>query len=158
MIKSTYACKSEDLCDLHVQSCKVVFLPYWTPLCCQQIRGLCTTFYCWLLTVGGILNTVKISDSFRKAASIPESTKSGDCCRCLFLLLEVDNGKYSEMKWCYFCFLFLLCLLIHSQTSFCVSDLLVWRSEKCESCSAIRHCHSLPSLGKPSQVWQSILK
>lgn len=156
MIKNTCACESEDPCDLHVQSCKVAFLPCWTPLCCQQIRGLCTTFYCGLLTVGGILTTVESSESFRKAASIAETSKSGGCCRCLFLVLEVDNGKCSERIWCYLCFLFLLCLLICSQTSFCVSEIFVWRSGKCESCSAIRQCHSLPSLRKPGQVWQNM--
>ena len=137
MIKNTCACKSEDLRDLHTQSYMAVFLPYWTHLpelhpflCCPQIRCLRTIFILLASYSGRVAGYHLTSKSLRKPASIPERGKAGGCCRSLLLLLEVTNEKCSELKWCYFCSVFFsFCLLIHSQTSFCVSNILAWRSD-----------------------------
>lgn len=166
MIKNTYACKSEDLRDLHTQSYTAVFLPYWTYLPelhpflhCPQIRILCTIFILLASCSGRDAAYHLTSDSLRKPASIPDRGKAGGCCRSLLLLLEVTNEKCSELKWCYFCsVLFSFCLLIDSQTYFCISNVLVLRSDKWESCSNIRQCHRLLCLGKLGQGCQSILK
>lgn len=85
-------------------------------------------FLCYVLPpVGGMLATTWLLIALKNLFPSLRGMVAGGCCRILLLLLKMTSKERSKLEWCFLCsFFFSFCLLICSQTAFCIFSILLW--------------------------------